>query len=162
MPRALRRRVTFIAAAILLLATLHVITATGQPTTELQPGFNEALAVVRQAETAGVTVSELTDIVILLNRALELNEEALTLTGAGDAQRRAELLAQVDETLATVRTKASELTAVASQRTFTNKLIAYVSGVVAAVLGTLVYFYGGVFWRRYRVKRTFQMRISPK
>lgn len=162
MPHTRGRRPTPIAAAVLLVATLHLITAAAQPTVELQPGFNEALAVVRQAENAGATTSELTEIVSLLNRALELNEESLTLTGPDDSGRRAELLAQVDETLATVYTKASELTGIASQRTFTNKVIAYVSGVVAALLGTLAYFYGGVFYRRYRVKRTFQMRISPK
>jgi len=150
-----------IAAASPLLIAVDSIAVTFQPD-EFQPRFNRVFAIVLQAEAAGATPDELRELVVLLNSALELNEEAFKLTRPDEAQRRNELLTQVDQMLDSLETKASQLEAVASQRTFTNKLLAYVSGGIAAFLGTLAYAYGTSLWRRYRIKRTFQMRIIPK
>ena len=162
MPPTRRSLIALPALATLLLLTAHSMTATSQTVDELQPRFGEMIVLVHQAESAGATSSEVAELVTLLNRALEMNGEALKLASPSDAQRRAELLKQVDEVLTSVEAKATQLQAVASQRTFTNTILAYISGVIAAFLGTVAYAYGISFWHRYRVKRTFQMKISPK
>ena len=149
-----------IVLAILLPLTAQTVTSASQPTEELQPQFSRAFVLVRRAEATGATHEEVAGLVLLLNKALQLDEEATRLP-TSDAQR-ATLLAQVDETLGRVETEATRLEVTASQRTFTNRMIAYVSGGVAAFLATLAYAYTSDIWRRYRIKRTFQMRISPK
>jgi hypothetical protein len=133
-----------------------------QPTGELQPHFNQVIAQIHKAEAAGATPEEVATLLVPLNRALELNEQALALTRPEDAQMRAQLIAQVDGILNDVQSNASLLGAVASQRTFTNNALTYVSGGVAAFLATIAYAYGVSFWSKYRVKRTFQMKIIPK
>ena len=146
--------------AVLLPLTAQTVTSASQLTEELQPQFSRAFVLVRRAEAAGATREEVADLVILLNKALQLNEEATRLPGS-EAQRVA-LLAQMSEILGKVETEATRLETTASQRTLTNRVIAYASGGVAAFLATLGYAYTGHIWRKYRIKRTFQMRIFPK
>ena len=146
--------------AILLPLTAQTVTSTSQLTEELQPQFSRAFVLVRRAEAAGATREEVAGLVLLLNKALQLSEEATRLPSS-EAQSAA-LLAQMNEILGKVETEATRLEATASQRTLTNRVIAYVSGGVAAFLATLGYAYTGHIWRKYRIKRTFQMRISPK
>jgi hypothetical protein len=160
MLRIRRFLVICIVLTILLPLTAQTVTSASQPTEELQPQFSRAFVLVRRAETAGATHEEVTGLVILLNKALQLDEEATRLPGS-DAQRAA-LLAQVNETLGRAETEATRLEVTASQRTFTNKIVAYATGGIAALLATIAYAYGGHIWRRYRIKRTFQMRIFPK
>jgi hypothetical protein len=147
---------------IVLLFVARPVNVTSQSASELQPGFNQAIVQVHKAEAVGATKDEVANLVGVLNKALELNEQALALTRPEDAQKRAQLLAQVDEILDSVQSNATQLEAVASQRTFINSLVAYVSGGIAAFIVTLAYAYCTSFWRKYRVKRTFQMKIIPK
>lgn len=161
MPSTRMFLILVIAVATPLLVAANSVAVMSQ-SGEFQPRFSRVFAMVRQAEANGATPNELRELVAILNRALELNEEALKLTQSNEAQRRTGLLVQVDQMLDTLEGKASQLEAVASQRTFTNKVLAYVSGGIAAFLGTLAYAYGTSFWRKYRIKRTFQMRIIPK
>jgi type IV secretory pathway VirB2 component (pilin) len=149
-----------IVLAILLPLTAQTSSSALQPTEELQPRFSSAFALVHRAEAAGATREETADLVLLLNKALQLSEEATRLPGS-ETQRVA-LLAQANETLGRVETEATRLEATASQRTFTNRIAAYVTGGIGALLATIAYAYGGYIWRRYRIKRTFQMRILPK
>jgi len=148
-------------AALLLLAAGSIV-ASSQAVDDLEQRIGQAIVLVRQAESAGATSSEIGELVTRLNTALQLNEEAAKLTSPDDAERRAGLLRQADEILATVETGAAQLQSVASQRTFTNRIVTYSIGVIAALAGMIVSAYGFSFWRRYRVKRTFEMRISPK
>jgi hypothetical protein len=136
------------------------MTSTLQLTEEPGPRFITAFVLVRQAEAAGATRQEVADLVLLLNKALQLSEETKKLPSS-EAQR-ATLLAQVDETLGKVEVEASQLEFTAAQRMSTNRVIAYVSGGIAAFLATLAYAFTSHIWRRYRIKRTFQMRIFPK
>jgi len=149
-----------IVLATLLSLTTQTIISASQPTDEPQSRFGTALDLVHRAEAAGATHEETAGLVILLNKALQLGDEATRLPSS-EAQR-AVLLAQVDDILGKVETEATRLEVTASQRTSTNRVVAYVSGGVAAFLATLAYACTGYVWRRYRVKRTFQMRISPK
>jgi type IV secretory pathway VirB2 component (pilin) len=118
------------------------------------------LALVHRAEAAGATHEEIVGLALLLNKALQLSEEAARLPSS--EARRALLLAQVDDILGRVETEATRLEVTSSHRMPANRVVAYVSGGVAAFLATLACAYVGYGWRRYRVKRMFQMRIFPK
>jgi len=148
------------AVAIFALATIQPFTAASHTIETLQPGFGQTIVALHRAESAGATSSEIAELVVLLNKALELNVEALKL--GTPYQRRADLLAQVDQILRTVENRAAELAAAASQRTHTNRVLTYVWGPIAAVLGTIVYAFAGSLCRKYRIKRTFQMKVTRK
>jgi len=129
---------------------------------EIQPGFNQAIMQVHLAESAGATQSEIAGLVTTLNKALELNEQALALTSPNQTQQRAALLSQVNAMLNAVQTSATTLETVASQRTQTNDVLAYVYGGLAAAIGTLAYAALFTLYRRRRIKRTFQMKVTAK
>jgi hypothetical protein len=133
-----------------------------QPTSDFALRYNQVIVQIHQAELAGATSAEIAELLVLVNNALDLNEQAAKLTSPADAQTRAQLLAQVDVIMNSVETKASQLEILASQRTRANEVVAYSSGVIASLLGTVAFSYGISFWRKYRIKRTFQMRIIPK
>jgi hypothetical protein len=157
-----RRLLIVLATTILFFLAFRASIVTSQTATnQLQPGFNEALSTLQRAEAAGATSSELAPLVDLLNKALDLSNQANRLS-AEDSQTRSQLQTQISDQLKSVETQAAQLENMASQRTFTNRVITYVSGGVGAVIGTLAYAYGTSFWRKYRVKRTFQMKISTK
>jgi len=136
------RLLILLAVAILLVTVLRVSMVSSQ--TADQPGFSQALIAVRSAEAAGATPSEVAPLVALLNNALQLN-------GTVQANQ-----------LATIQSRAGQLQSLASQRTYTSNLISYVSGGVGALLAAIVCAYFLSFWRRYRVKRAFRMRIYKK
>ena len=135
---------------------------TSQTLGPLEQRFGGTIAVLHRAESAGATSTEIESLVVLLNRALELNDEAMKLNRANETQARTALIAQVNQILTTVEDQAADLTIVASQRTYTNTILTYASGVVAATLGTVGYAYITSFYQKYRVKRTFQMRVTRK
>jgi hypothetical protein len=152
-----------VALIILIIAPCFlVVEVASQAPTGLQPGFNQAILDVRSAETAGGTPSEIASLVETLNRALTLNEQALQLTDPSSAGQRAQLLVQVDQMLLRVEDNAKQLQVVASERTNVNRIVAYVAGGAAALLATFAYALCLSFWKRYRVKRTLQMKITPK
>lgn len=153
-----RRLLLVLSTAILFLLVLRATIVWSQTVDELQPGFGQALSSVRSAQMAGGTPNEIAPLVSLLNKALELNDQAAN----SDSQTRSQLQTQISQQLATIETQAGQLESIASQRTFTNNVISYLSGGVGALMATLAYAYGLSFWRKYRVKRTFQMRISKK
>jgi len=135
---------------------------TSQTLGPLEQRFGGTITALHQAETAGAAPTEIESLVTLLNRALELNDQAMKLNTADETQRRTALLAQVNQILTTVEDQTAELTVVASQRTYTNKILTYAGGVVAATLGTVGYAFATSFYQKYRVKRTFQMRVTRK
>jgi predicted PurR-regulated permease PerM len=147
---------------MLALISIQSFTATSQTIGTLQPGFGQTITALHSAESAGATSNEVTELVALLNKALELNGEALKMNTPDQAQKQADLYAQVDQILKTVQNRAAELTAVASHRSYTNRILTYVFGAVAAVLGTIVYAFTVSFYQKYRIKRTFQMRVARK
>ena len=149
---------TAIFVAIVLVAlqpTIH-----SQPTGQLPPGFGQALTAVHNAESAGATANETVGLVMLLNKALDLNREASEPNTT--LQQRTALLSEVDQTLGTVNGQAQELAVKASQRAYYNVVFAYVWGVIGAVLGTFAYVVMVSVYREYRIRRTFQMKVTPK
>jgi len=150
-----------------LMLTVVVVIAiqplvTSQTNGTLEPGFSQAIVAVRRAQSAGATPSEVAGLIGLLNKALDLNREALKLNTTDESQKRTALLSQVDQTLATVESQAADLTIVSSQRSYDNLILAYVGGAITAMLGTLLYVFTVRIYREYRIRRTFQMRVTPK
>ena len=159
--RHIRKNMPIISIVVILtLIAIEQSAAAQQITGTLQPGFNQAIAALHRAESAGATSSEVSELVILLNKALELNREALKPNTTNG--RRTELLAQVDQILLTVQNQSVELTVVFSQRTYSDKVLTYVGAAIAAVLGTIIYAFVVSLHRKYRIKRTFQMKASLK
>lgn len=157
-----RSLITILAPLTLILLMSQSMTAESHATDGLQPRFGYATVLVNQAESAGATSEEVDELVALLNRALELNGEALMLTSPSDAQRRGVLLAQVDQILSSVEVKAVQAQAAAARRTYANNVLMYANGAIAALLGTVAYAYGVAFYRKRRTERSFAMSISPK
>ncbi len=160
--RGAQRILILMIAVMLILVAVHSNTSPYLRADEIQPEFNQAIMQVQLAESAGATQGEITELVTTLNKALELNERALKLTSPNDTQQRANLLAQVNVMLNEVQTNASVLESVASQRTRTNIVLTYVYGGIAAAAGTFAYAVLFAFYRRYRIKRTFQMKVTAK
>ena len=145
---------------ICALAALTLMVTSSTQTGGLQPGFGPAMVAVRQAEEAGATKSELTDLVTLLNEAVQLNNEALKLNAPNQAEKRVALLTQVDQILLTVESQAADLTVMSSHRTYVGKVLDYVWGAIAAVLLTVTYAFVASIREKYQIKRTFQMKVS--
>lgn len=149
-----------IAVAVILVAIQPLVTS--QDMGNLQPTFGQALVAVRRAESAGATPNEINGLIQLLNKALELNREALQLNSTSQSQERQTLLSQADQTLTIVDSEAAKLTVTAARRSYYNLVLAYVGGVVAAVLGTLACVVVANIYQEYRIRRTFQMKVTPK
>jgi len=152
-----RRLVIVLFVAVLFLILARVTFVSSQGVDQLQPGFSQALSAVRGAEAAGATPSEIAPLVALLNNALQLNTQA-----SANPQNRTQIQTQVSNQLAAIQSQAGQLQSTASQQTFTNHMISYVAAGVGALVATVASAYLLSFWRRYRVRRTFQMRISKK
>jgi hypothetical protein len=125
------------------------------------PGFGQAIVAVNNAEAAGATSNETAPLVTMLNKALELNQEASSLPTNQTDQRNA-LLSTVNQILTNVTDQANDLTATSTQRTYTNKIITYLTGLVVAAVGTFAYAFGVELYKRYRIKRTLPMRVKRK
>jgi len=162
LPRIQSKLAIIAVLAILAVIATEPFAVRSQTVWPLEPRFGQTLAKLHQSETAGATSSEVAELVVLLNKALELDGEAVKLNAPDQTQKRADLRAQVDQILTTVEDRAAELTVVASQRTYTSKILTYVGGAIAAVLGTIAYAFIVAFYQKYRVKRTFQMRVTRK
>jgi hypothetical protein len=150
------------AAIVILAVALVPILAISQSNGTIEPSFAGGLGAVRQAETAGATPNEIAALVVLLNKALQLNEDALKLNATTDANKRTQLISQVDQILTTVQGQAQHLTTLASQRSRTNKILTYIGGILAAFIGAILFAFIVSFYRAYRITRTFQMRITRK
>jgi hypothetical protein len=157
------RRILILTMAVtLILIAVHSNTSTHLRADDIQPEFNQAITQVRLAESAGATQSEIAGLVTTLNKALDLNEQASKLTSPNDTQQRANLLGRVNAMLNEAQTNASALETMASQRTRTNATLAYVYGGISAAVGTFAYAVLFAFYRRYRIKRAFQTKVTAK
>jgi len=134
--------------------------AASQTIGTLQPGFGQALAEVHRAEMSGSTSADTSSLVSLLNKALELNNEALQPTTP--ASKRAALLAEVDQILASVQDRAAELTNTYSEKSYADEILAYAVGAAVAFVGTVLWGFAGTFYQTYRVEKIFQMRVKRK
>lgn len=142
--------------AVTMISPQYPLAQINQP---LQPSLGQAIAAVNDAEAAGASPNETAPLVTLLNKALELNREASSLPTNQTEQRNA-ILSSANQILTSVANQANDLTTTSAQRTYTNKILTYVTGLVLAVVGTFAYVFGAEFYKRYRIKRTLEMRVS--
>jgi hypothetical protein len=146
-----------ILVAVTMISPPYPVAQINQP---LQPSLGQAIVAVNNAEAAGATANETAPLVALLNKALELNREASSLPTNQTEQRNA-ILSSVNQILTNVTNQANDLTITSAQRTYTNKIITYATGLVLAVVGTFAYVFCVELYKRYRIKRTFQMKVKP-
>lgn len=139
----------------LLIHSAYVASQTGAS----QPELSTVLEDVRKAELSGGNTAEMQKLVNQLNTVVGLEDQVHGLSPQ-DPQR-ASLLAQINATLTNVDGEAKQLQVTAAQRTYMDHVYAYTGGVVAAVIATVAYFYAMLLYQKYRIKRTFQMRIIP-
>ena len=126
-----------------------------------QMQLSKVIQDVQRAESSGANPDEMRNLALQLNTMIGLQDELQSLPPQG-LGKRAQLSEQINATLTRVDTQANEIATRASQRTSINHLVAYSSGVAGAVIATLVYHYGTLLRRRYRIKRTFQLKITLK
>ncbi len=146
----------------MLILLVPQLVAIGQVSQPLQPAFGPSFEAVLRAESAGAAPQELSPLITQLNRALELDREALALTNPTESGQRAELFAQVTQILVMVQMEADQLATASFQRSYDNVILNYVWGLAAAVLGTLAYALALPFCQNLRVKRTFHMKVRRK
>lgn len=123
-----------------------------------QMQLSKAIQDVQAAELSGANPDEMRELAVQLNTIIGIQVELQNLSPQ-ELGKRAQLTEQINNTLTSIDMQSNEITTRASQRTSINHLVAYSSGVVGAVIVTVVYHYGTLLRRRYRVKRTFQMKI---
>jgi len=148
-------------AVLITMITITPHYSRAQLNPSLQTGFSQAIAAVHNAEAAGATPNETAPLVAMLNEALALNQEASSLPSNQTTQRNT-LLSSANQFLTNVTNRANDLTSISTRGTYTNTVITYVIGIVAAVVGTFVYVFGVELYQRYRIKRTFEMKVSSK
>jgi hypothetical protein len=126
----------------------------------LEPGFARTILEVRGAEAAGVDRDGISNLVSLLNKALELNREAGTPNMSLDERNK--LLAKVDQMLTTIQQQAIQLSSASQQRLGFARIAEYLLGVTVAFVGAVIYDFSVALYQRYRIERAFQMRIKRK
>lgn len=157
-----RTHCLIISLAALLLLQMSLGAVGSQPSGYLQPGFGAALSSVHRAELAGASKEDVDPLVASLNQALILNLQALRLSSANESANKSALLAQVNQILGNVQSRADEIQASASQRTSVERTATYSFGVIAAVILTVIMAYADRLWRAYKVKRTLHMKVILK
>jgi hypothetical protein len=150
-------------AGTIALLILSLILMSGrslaQPTNPSLPGISMALAAVNRAEGAGATTNETLPLVILLNQALELENQASTLP-TNQSEQRTAIMARANQILTNVTNRANNLTTLSAQKTSVNRILTYVVGLIAALLGTLALALVSTFRQKHRIERTFKMRVK--
>jgi hypothetical protein len=149
------------AAVLIAIIIINPFYSVAQINAPLDTGFSQAIAAVNNAEAAGATPNEILPLVTLINRALEFNQEASTLL-TNQTQLHDELVSRANQILTNVTSQANDLTTKSAQRTQTNRIIAYASGIILAVLGMFAFALAAAFHEKYRIKRTFRMRVKRK
>jgi predicted PurR-regulated permease PerM len=153
------RRIALVACVIAVaLALTAMEPRVASQALNLDPSFGPAIIALRQAESAGATPAEITGLVNLLNRALALNREASRLN---ESQARVKLL-EVEQILDTVTSQARALAIASSQRSYTERVLTYASGAIAAVVATLICAFVVLTYQEYRIRRIFQMKVRRR
>jgi TolA-binding protein len=143
---------TILLAIVLTVAILSItLTTVKSQSTDPQSQLNLVIQDVQKAEAAGANSEEMQGLVVQLNKIIELQNQNST-------QNQPE----INNALTTIDSEANQIQITASQRTSINHLTTYATGFIGAILATIVSHLTLQFWRKYQIKRTFQMKIIPK
>jgi hypothetical protein len=146
------------ALAIPLLLIVHSATVASQQS-PIQ--LNVAIEAVRKAEAVGAEPQELAGLVGKLNSVLDLESQLQTLNPQ-EADKRSQLLSEISVRLIDVDTEANQIEAIASQRTMSNHIFAYVLAGIGAAFASGASYCTLLFWRKSKAKRILQLKIVPK
>ena len=124
------------------------------------PQLNSVIKDVRKAEHEGARPQELKELVNKLNSEIELEDQLNNLT-LQESIRRAQLLTEINSTLMDVDAEAIQLQLTASQRTYVNHMVAYLSGVVGAIAVTIIFHFSLLIREKHRIKRALHSKIVP-
>jgi hypothetical protein len=146
-----------------IIAVAHATYPRQEPTgQDVSSKLFETVRVVQAANLAGATNNELSGSVEKLNEALRLIESANELQKRGqlsDANNAAQEALQI---LSNVQSEALSLQEKAQTRSQQQRLLTYALAPIMAFLSVLIYHYGGRAYRRYRVTKTMNMRVTVK
>ena len=153
------------ASVLVILVAITIVALVAYPALVVSQSVNLQLNAViqdiRKAESAGAKPGEMRQLIDQMNSVSQLQDQIQNLSPQ-DIGKKAQLLGEINSTLSSIDAQAIQLETTAAQRTYMDHVIAYSSGVIGAVIGTVAYYYGVLLYRRYRIKRTFQMKIIPK
>jgi hypothetical protein len=145
---------------VIIVLVVHSTMVASQPVGS-QMQLSKVIQDVQAAELSGANPDEMRNLSVQLNRVIGLQEELETLPSQ-ELGKRAQLSEQINDTLTSVDMQANQIATRASERTSIGHFVAYSSALVGAVIATVVYHYGTLLRRRYRIKRTLQMTVIPK
>ena len=152
--------ITFV-IAISVLALFITSPLLASQSAESQLNLNKVIQDVRRAEAAGARPEELGKLINELNSVNALEDQLQNLSSQ-EADKRSQLLREINNSLAAIDIEANQITIATSHRTFTDHMIIYSSAVVGAALTTLASHYLSSLRRKYRGKRALQLKIVPK
>jgi len=143
---------------ILLLVRPMQVSSQSPPS---QPQMNNVIQDVLTAEKAGAQPDEMQKLADELNSLLVL-EDQLQKLGPQEADKRSQLLAEIDDKLVSVDLQAMQIEVTASHRTMTEHIVIYSLGGFAAALATIAFQYTSLLLRKSRGKRALHSTIVPK
>ena len=129
--------------------------------TQAQPSLNTVIENTLKAESAGAQPDEMGRLIGALNAVLKLQDQ-LNGLGPQDSSGRQQVQQEINTALANVDSEANQIAVNASQRTFTEHIVAYVLGGVGALIATIATFCAFMVRRLARRKRVLHLRIVPK
>ena len=147
---------------IALTAIAQTATLQAQTIQDARAKLLETFTLVRAANIAGATNQELSGSVQKLNQALQLLDSADQLGKQGQSAAASSYVQQAEQLLSTVQSDAVALQTKAQNRSQQQKLMTYALAPIMAFLTTLIYYYGGRAYRRYRITKTMNMRVRVK
>jgi hypothetical protein len=124
-----------------------------------KPQFNDVVRDLQLADSSGATINEMHRLVTQLNSVLQMQEQ-LNNSSPQNTAMRMQLAERINSTLASVDSQAIQFATSAKANTATNHLIGYSLAPIGATIGTALYYYSILLWRKYRTKRTLRMKIS--
>ncbi len=141
--------VTIVLTLVILSITRTTVTS---QSTLPQSHFNLVIQDVQKAESAGANPEEMQGLVVQLNKIIELQNQNSTQNQQ----------TEINNALTIIDGEANQIQTIASHRTSINHLTAYATGLIGAILATIVSHFALQFRRKYQIKRTFQMKLIPK
>ena len=152
--------VTILFSIVILAVFLTPVFVVSQSTNS-QVDLNQVIRDVQRAESSGATPSEMQNLTAQLNSVLTLQDELRSLP-TQDESARTSIMGQINSTLASVDGEAYQIQVAGSRRSYLQHSVLYSSGLIAAIVVTLVYHYGFLYLRRRRISKAMRMKVGPK
>ena len=133
------------------LTNVWIIYAVAQVSMLMETDFGQALGAINRAEAMGAASNQTAPLVNSLNTALALEQEALNLP-ANQTQKRDALMSEARQILVNVTSQANDISTTAAQMSYVSTITAYATGLMLAIVGTLVYAFADRFHFNRKIK----------